>query len=80
MHEAWYRFAMIVTLAVGFWEGPMAIVFRLFTDKAPTVLTAANYLPEPWCYIAAVAATVATLGALAFLDTRHKRRLARAQS
>ncbi|MGC5009298.1 hypothetical protein ACLQ2R_00900 [Streptosporangium sp. DT93] len=73
MNEAWYRLAMLLTLIAGVWEGPMAIVFRVFTDKAPNVLVAANYLPAPWCYVAAVAATVVAFAVIAFLDVRHKR-------
>ncbi|MFD1370786.1 hypothetical protein [Actinoplanes sichuanensis] len=72
MNEAGYRFAMIITLAIGFWEGPMAIIFRVFTDKEPTLLTAANHLPSPWCYMAAVAATVAAFALIAVLDLRRK--------
>lgn len=71
MHDAWYRLAMLLTLAAGFWEGPMAIVFRVFTDRGPTVLTAANYLPEPWCYVAAAGAAGVTVAVLAVLDARR---------
>ncbi|MDI6102099.1 hypothetical protein QLQ12_26120 [Actinoplanes sp. NEAU-A12] len=73
MNEAWHRLAMLLTLAVGFWEGPMAIIFRVFTDKEPNALTAANYLPAPWCYVAAVAAAVIAVAVIAVLDIRHKR-------
>ncbi|MFF3443040.1 hypothetical protein [Streptosporangium sp. NPDC002721] len=73
MNEAWYRLAMLLVLAAGVWEGPLAIVFRVFTDKAPSALTAANYLPAPWCYLAATGATVAALGVIALLDAAHKR-------
>ncbi|MBG0814064.1 hypothetical protein [Planomonospora sp. ID82291] len=73
MDEAWYRLGMLLTLAAGIWEGPMAVIFRLFTDKEPNILTAANYLPEPWCYVAAAGATVAALAVIAVLDARHKR-------
>lgn len=73
MNEAWYRLAMLVTLIVGIWEGPMAIIFRVFTDKGPTVLTAANHLPAPWCYLAAVAAALVAFAVIAVLDVRHKR-------
>ncbi|GLW07573.1 hypothetical protein Misp01_27030 [Microtetraspora sp. NBRC 13810] len=79
MDEGRYRLAMLLVLAAGVWEGPLAIVFRLFTDKAPTVLTAANYLPAPWCYVAACAAVLAALAALALLNTGHKKALARAK-
>ncbi|MEV4283663.1 hypothetical protein [Actinoplanes xinjiangensis] len=72
MNEAWYRLAMIVVLAVGFWEGPMAIIFRVFTDKGPTLLTAANHLPSPWCYVAAGAAAGAAVALIALLDVRRK--------
>ncbi|WP_433788933.1 hypothetical protein [Actinoplanes sp. CA-252034] len=71
-NEGWYRLAMVVTLALGFWEGPMAIVFRVFTDKGPTVLTAANHLPSPWCYVAAVAAAGVAFAVIAVLDVRRK--------
>ncbi|NAS22003.1 hypothetical protein GT755_09935 [Herbidospora sp. NEAU-GS84] len=73
MNEAWYRLAMLLTLAAGVWEGPIAIIFRVFTDKDPSWLVAANYLPEPWCYVAAVAAAVAAFVLIAVLDVRHKR-------
>ena len=78
MHEAWYRLAMVVTLIAGCWEGPMAIIFRVFTDKNPNVLVAANYLPAPWCYVAAVAAAAVALAVIAVLDVRHKRVLSAA--
>ncbi|MEU8382710.1 hypothetical protein [Streptosporangium sp. NPDC048865] len=77
MNEAWYRLGMLLVLAAGVWEGPLAIVFRVFTDKAPDVLTAANYLPAPWCYLAATGAALAALAVIALLDTAHKRALAR---
>ncbi|MGS2643801.1 hypothetical protein [Streptosporangium sp. LJ11] len=77
MNEAWYRLGMLLVLAAGVWEGPLAIVFRVFTDKAPDVLTAANYLPAPWCYLAAAGATIAALAVIAVLDAAHKRVLAR---
>ena len=73
MNEAWYRLAMLVTLLIGVWEGPMAIIFRVFTDKGPNALVAANYLPGPWCYVAAVAAALVALAVIAVLDLRHKR-------
>jgi hypothetical protein len=68
---------MLLVLAAGVWEGPMAIIFRLSTDKAPDVLTAANYLPRPWCYVAAVSAMIAALVVIAVLDAGHKRVMAR---
>ncbi|GAA4582071.1 hypothetical protein GCM10023194_15540 [Planotetraspora phitsanulokensis] len=79
MGEAWYRLGMLLTLAAGVWEGPVAIVFRLFTDKAPTVLTAADYLPTPWCYVAAAGATIAALAVIVVLDAGHKRAIGRAR-
>ncbi|MFC4531813.1 hypothetical protein [Sphaerisporangium dianthi] len=78
MNEAWYRLAMLVTLIAGVWEGPMAIIFRVFTDKGPNALVAANYLPAPWCYIVAVAAAAAAFAVIAVLDTRHKRAMSAA--
>ncbi|WP_440100802.1 hypothetical protein [Streptosporangium sp. H16] len=77
MNEAWYRLGMLLVLAAGVWEGPIAIIFRAFTDKAPNALTAANYLPAPWCHLAAAGATVAALAVVAVLDAAHKRVLAR---
>ncbi|SFF76831.1 hypothetical protein SAMN05421541_12142 [Actinoplanes philippinensis] len=50
----------------------MAIVFRVFTDREPTVLTAANHLASPWCYLAAVVATITAVAAIAVLDVRRK--------
>jgi hypothetical protein len=76
MNEAWYRLLMLVTLIAGVWQGPMAIIFRAFTDKGPNVLVAANYLPSPWCYVVAVLAAVVALAVLAVLDLRHKRAMA----
>jgi hypothetical protein len=73
MNEAWYRLGMILTLAVGVWEGAMAIIFKLFTDKGPSVMTAVNYLPSPWCYLAAVGVMAAALAVIAVLDAKHKR-------
>ncbi|MER5646641.1 hypothetical protein [Streptosporangium sp. NPDC002524] len=77
MNEAWYRLGMLLVLAAGVWEGPLAIVFRVFTDKAPNVLTAANYLPAPWCYVAAVGATIVAFAVIVLLDAAHKRATAR---
>ncbi|MEU4830724.1 hypothetical protein [Streptosporangium sp. NPDC023615] len=79
MNEAWYRLAMLLTLIAGVWEGPMAIIFRVFTDKDPNVLVAANYLPAPWCYVAAVAAAAVAFAVIAFLDVRHKRAISAAR-
>jgi hypothetical protein len=71
--DATYRLAMLVTLIAGVWEGPMAIIFRAFTDKSPNVLVAANYLPTPWCYLAAIAAAACAFATIAILETRRKR-------
>ncbi|AGZ42407.1 hypothetical protein [Actinoplanes friuliensis] len=73
MDDGWYRLGMLLTLAAGIWEGPIAIIFRAFTDKKPTVLTAANYLPAPWCYLAAVAAAAAAFAVIAALETRRRK-------
>ncbi|KUL27033.1 hypothetical protein [Actinoplanes awajinensis] len=73
MNEAWYRLAMMLTLFVGLWEGPLAIIFRVFTDKAPHVLVAANYLPAPWCYVVAVAAAGAAFALIAVLQIRREK-------
>lgn len=78
MNEAWYRLAMILVATLGIWQGVMAIVFKLFTDKGPSVMTAVNYLPSPWCYVAAVGVIAAALALLGVLDALHKRVLARA--
>jgi hypothetical protein len=75
--DGWYRLAMLLTLAAGVWEGPVAVVFRAFTDKGPTMLTAANYLPSPWCYVVAGGAAVVAFIGLAVLETRRKRAMAR---
>lgn len=77
MNEAWYRLAMILVATIGIWQGVMAIIFKLFTNKGPSVMTAVNYLPIPWCYLAAIGVIVATLVVLGVLDTLHKRALAR---
>ncbi|GIG65699.1 hypothetical protein [Phytomonospora endophytica] len=77
MHEAWYRLAMILVVTAGFWEGVMAAVFKLFTDKEPGVATAVNHLDEPWCYVGAAGVVLLTLVVLGFLDRAHKKALAR---
>jgi hypothetical protein len=71
--DGWYRLAMVLTLLAGIWEGPIAIIFRVFTDKGPNVMVAANYLPSPWCYVAAVAAAVIAFAVIAVLETRRKK-------
>jgi hypothetical protein len=75
VNEAWYRLAMLLTLIAGVWEGPMAIIFRVFTDKGPNALVAANYLPAPWCYIVAVVAAAVAFAVIAVLETRRKREM-----
>ncbi len=77
MNEAWYRLGMLVVLVAGFWEGVMAVVFRVFTEKEPGVMTAANYLPAPWCYVTAAGAALLAVVVIAVLDARHKKVLAR---
>lgn len=77
--DGWYRLAMLLTLIAGVGEGPIAIVFRAFTDKGPNALVAANYLPAPWCYVVAVAAGVVAFAAIAVLETSRKRAVAAAQ-
>lgn len=72
MDDGWYRLAMLLTLIAGVWEGPVAIIFRAFTDKGPNALVAANYWPAPWCYIAAVAATAVAFAVIALLETSRK--------
>ncbi|MDR6318415.1 hypothetical protein J3R03_002611 [Actinoplanes couchii] len=69
---------MVLTLFVGVWEGPIAIVFRVFTDKGPNVLVAANYLPSPWCYLVAVAAATIAFAVIAVLETRRKKAMSAA--
>ena len=76
MNEAWYRLLMLLTLIAGVWQGPMAIIFRAFTDKGPNVLVAANYLPSPWCYVVAVVAAVVAFAVIALLEVRHKQAMA----
>lgn len=74
MDDGYYRLAMLLTLVAGFWQGPMAIIFRVFTDKEPNVLVAANYLPAPWCYVVAVAAAGVAFAVIAVLETRRSAR------
>ena len=76
MDDGWYRLAMLVTLFAGIWEGPIAIIFRVFTDKGPHVMVAANYLSSPWCYVAAVVAAVVAFAVIAVLETRRKKVMA----
>jgi hypothetical protein len=73
MDDGWYRLAMMLTLLVGIWEGPIAIAFRVFTDKGPNVMVAANYLPSPWCYVAAVGAAVVAFAVIAVVETQRKK-------
>lgn len=73
MSDAGYRGIMAVVGCLGVWEGIVAIVFRLFTHKPPNWLTAANYLPTPWCYVAAVGAALLAYGVLALLDSARKK-------
>lgn len=73
MDDAGYRLAMLLTLIAGFWEGPMAVILRAFTDKGPNVLVAANYLPAPWCYVAAVAAAALAFAVIAVLERRRQK-------
>ncbi|MFE0019471.1 hypothetical protein [Amycolatopsis sp. NPDC059021] len=77
MDEGWYRLGMVVVGLAGFWEGVMAIVFRLFTDKEPSVMSAANYLPAPWCYVVAGVIAAVAFAIVAALDSGHKKALAR---
>ena len=77
MNEAWFRLLMLLTLIAGVWQGPMAVIFRVFTDKGPNVLVAANYLPSPWCYVVAVVvAAVVAFAVIALLEVRHKQAMA----
>jgi hypothetical protein len=71
MDDGYYRLAMLLTLVAGLWQGPMAIIFRAFTDKGPNVLVAANYLPAPWCYLVAAAAAGVAFGVIAWLETKR---------
>lgn len=73
MDDGWYRLGMLLTLVAGIWEGPIAIIFRLVTDKGPSPFVAANYLPAPWCYVAAVAAAAIAFAVIAALEGRRKR-------
>jgi hypothetical protein len=63
---------MVVALFLGVWEGVMAIIFRMFTDKGPNPLVAANYLSSPWCYVVAVAAAVTAFTVIAVLEIRRQ--------
>lgn len=78
MDDGWYRLAMIFTLLAGVWEGPMAIIFRVFTDRRPNAMMAANYLPSPWCYVVAVAAAFVAFAVIAILETRRKKTMSAA--
>lgn len=73
MDDGWYRLGMLLTLALGIWEGPIAIIFRAFTDKGPHLLVAANYLSAPWCYVVAVVAAAAAFAVIVILEGRRKR-------
>ncbi|MEU9110930.1 hypothetical protein AB0D04_03760 [Streptomyces sp. NPDC048483] len=78
MNEGYYRLLSVLTLALGFWQGPMAIFYRLTRDDTGTPMRAANYLASPWCYLVAGAATAACCALLAVLDSGRKKALARA--
>lgn len=80
MQAGSYRLAVIFTLVAGIWEGPMAIIFRVFTDKDPNVMTAANYLPSPWCHVVAVVATFVALAVIAVLETRRQKVMSASRS
>ncbi|MEU4602820.1 hypothetical protein AB0F43_07570 [Kribbella sp. NPDC023972] len=77
MDEGWYRFAMVVVAFFGVWEGVITLIFRLWTDKEPTALTAANHLDAPWCYIVAAGAIVVALALLAVLGNARAKVLAK---
>ncbi|MBC2879134.1 MULTISPECIES: hypothetical protein [Streptomyces] len=77
MDEAGYRLGMVVAFTLGLWEGVIAIVYRAFTDKGPGVMTAVNYLPSPWCYVAGAAVVVAAAVIVEALDRGRKRLPAR---
>ncbi|MET7279698.1 hypothetical protein ABZS29_15785 [Kribbella sp. NPDC005582] len=73
MDEAMYRLVMLVVAVFGIWEGLIALIFRLWTDKRPNLLTAANYLDAPWCYVVAAGIIVVALLLLAVLEKGRAR-------
>ncbi|MFF4949262.1 hypothetical protein ACWC2K_21580 [Streptomyces chattanoogensis] len=77
MNEGWYRLLSVLTGFIGFWQGPMAIFYRLTQDDTGTPMRAANYLGSPWCYIVAAAVAAVCAALLAVLDKGRKKALAR---
>ncbi|MDT3400254.1 hypothetical protein RKE29_27175 [Streptomyces sp. B1866] len=77
MDEGWYRLLSVLVAVPGLWEGPLSVAYRLAGDGGGTWLRAPNYLAAPWCYLAAVGATVVALALLAVLDEGRRRALAR---
>ncbi|MFJ9416162.1 hypothetical protein ACIRPT_18550 [Streptomyces sp. NPDC101227] len=77
MNEGWYRLLSVLTAFLGFWQGPMAIFYRLTRDDTGDPMRAANYLDNPWCYIIAAAVIAVCLTLLAVLDKGRKKALAR---
>ncbi|WP_405056528.1 hypothetical protein OG474_27770 [Kribbella sp. NBC_01505] len=73
MNEGMYRLVMFVVAFLGIWEGIVALIFRLWTDKGPSVLTAANYLDAPWCYVVAAGTIVVAFILLAVLEQGRAR-------
>ncbi|MFH8348140.1 hypothetical protein [Streptomyces sp. NPDC018045] len=77
MNEGWYRLLSVLTFVAGFWEGPAAILYRVIGDDDGTVMRAANYLDEPWNYVASGAVIVVSAALLAVLDKGRTKALAR---
>ncbi|MER5785654.1 hypothetical protein ABT104_28660 [Streptomyces mobaraensis] len=80
MDEAGYRLGMAVAFMLGLWEGVIAIVYRAFTDKEAGVMTAVDYLPTPWCYVAGGAVVLVAGVVVEALDRGRKRLPARRES
>jgi len=73
MDEGMYRLVMVVVGFFGIWEGIIALIYRLWTDKRPNLLTAANYLDAPWCYVVAGGTIVVAGLLLAVLEKGRAR-------
>ena len=68
-----YRLVMVIVAFFAIWEGVIALIYRLWTEKQPNLLTAANYLDAPWCYVVAAGTILVALPLLAVLEKRRAR-------
>ncbi|OKI09525.1 hypothetical protein A6A06_02245 [Streptomyces sp. CB02923] len=79
MNEGWYRLLSILVFTAGFWEGPAAVLYRVFGDDHGTPMRAVNYLDSPWNYVASGVIALLAFALLAVLDKGREKALARAR-